>query len=108
MTPAPIRDASPPFENVDARRDCDERLAVLAHELRTPLSTLASAAEVLARYACEQPIVGISGIVLRQIATMRALVEELLDASRVDTGLLTLRMGALDLREVAGNVVEDH
>ena len=108
MTATPISDPSSPVEKVDARRSCDERLAVLAHELRTPLSALASAAEVLARCAREQPLVRISEIVLRQTATMSALVEELLDASRVDTGLLTLRTCALDLRDVARNAVDDH
>ena len=108
MTATPIRDTPSPVEKVDARRSCDERLAVLAHELRTPLSALASAAEVLARCARDQPFVRISEIVLRQTATMRALVEELLDASRVDTGLLTLRMRELDLRDVARNAVDDH
>jgi signal transduction histidine kinase len=86
----------------------DERLAVLAHELRTPLSALASAAEVLARCASEPSMVRISQIVSRQTATMRALVEQLLDASRVDTGRLALRMCMIDLRDVARNAVDDH
>jgi signal transduction histidine kinase len=86
----------------------DERLAVLAHELRTPLAALSSAAEVLARSASEPSIVRISEIVSRQTATMRALVEELLDVSRVDSGRLELRMRELDLREVVRAAVEDH
>jgi signal transduction histidine kinase len=86
----------------------DERLAVLAHELRTPLSTLASAAEVLARCANEPSVVRISEIVSRQTATLRTLVEELLDANRVGAGRMELRMRALDLRDVTRNAVEDH
>jgi signal transduction histidine kinase len=89
-------------------RASDERLAIIAHELRTPLSTIASAAEMLTRCANEPSILRISEIVSRQTATMRALVEELLDVSRIDTGRLALRMCALDLREVARNAVDDH
>jgi signal transduction histidine kinase len=89
-------------------RASEERLAMISHELRTPLSAIASAAEILARCANEPSIVRISEIISRQTATMRALVEELLDASRLDTGRLALRMCALDLREVARNAVDDH
>jgi signal transduction histidine kinase len=89
-------------------RPNDERLAIVAHELRTPLSALASAAEALARCASEPSVVRISGIMSRQTAAMRALVDQLLDASRVDTGRVTLNLCDLDLRDVARNVVEDH
>jgi signal transduction histidine kinase len=86
----------------------DEQLAVLAHELRSPLSALASAAELLARRAHDPSIARISEIVSRQTATMRALVDQFLEASRIDTGRLTLRTCELDLREVARNAVDDH
>lgn len=86
----------------------DERLAILAHELRTPLAALTSAAETLERCARDPSIVRISGVVSRQTAAMRALVDELLDASRLDAGRLALRLCRLDLRDVARSVVEDH
>lgn len=86
----------------------DERLAILAHELRSPLSALTSAAEALVRCASEPTIIRLSGIVSRQTAAMRALVDELLDESRVETGRLALQTCPLDLRDVARNVVEDH
>ena len=86
----------------------ESALATIAHELRTPLSAIASAAEMLTRYANEPSIVGIGEIISRQTATMRALLEELLDVSRIDTGRLALRMCALDLREVARNAVDDY
>jgi two-component system, chemotaxis family, CheB/CheR fusion protein len=85
----------------------DDRLAILAHELRTPLAALASAAEVLARCAKEPSIVRISEVVSRQTTTMQALVEELLEARRIDAGPLELRMREIDLRDVARNAVDD-
>jgi signal transduction histidine kinase len=86
----------------------DDRLAIVAHELRSPLAALASAAEVLARRANEPSMVRISEIVSRQTAAMRELVEGLLEASRVDAGRLALRMSEVDLRDVARNAVDDH
>jgi signal transduction histidine kinase len=87
----------------------DERLAVLAHELRSPLAALSNAAELLARSAVREPaIVRISEIVSRQTATIRALVEQLLDVGRFDMQRLQLRMCDIDLRAVAANTVEDH
>jgi signal transduction histidine kinase len=50
----------------------------------------------------------LSGIVSRQTAAMRVLVDELLDASRVEMGQLALQTCHLDLCDVARNVVEDH
>lgn len=87
----------------------DERLAIVAHEMRTPLSALANAAQALARYASEpSTVIRISGIVSRQTTAMQALVEELLDATRVDKGRVVLRQTPLDLCDVARSVVEDH
>lgn len=85
----------------------DDRLAIVAHELRGPLAALASAAEVLARRANEPSMVRISEIVSRQTRAMRELVEELLDASRIDAGRLALNTCVVDLRDVARRSVDD-
>ena len=86
----------------------DERLQELAHELRTPLSALSTAAEVLARFVAGDPaIAGISKIMSRQTEVMRVLVDQLLDVSRLDAERVQLRMCAIDLREVAREAVED-
>ncbi len=91
-----------------AAQTSEERLEELAHELRTPLSALANAAELLARCASREPsILGLSKIVSRQTEAMRVLVEQLLDVGRLDAQRLQLRMCELDLREVACNAVED-
>ena len=87
----------------------DERLTVLAHELRTPLSALSNAAELLARSAAREPAIArISEIVSRQTTTIRTLVEQLLDVNRLDTERVRLRMCDVDLRAVVANAVEDH
>ena len=89
-------------------RASDERLAELAHELRTPLSALANAAALLGQYAAREPsIARVSEIVARQTAAMCALVDELLEVSRLDSQRIELRLCGLDLRELARSAVED-
>lgn len=86
----------------------DERLAVLAHELRTPLSTLTNAAEWLERAAVREPSIRrVSAIVSRQTAILSALVEQLLDVRRLDTERVQLQMRVVDLRTVVSHAVED-
>ena len=90
-----------------ARAD-DERLAVLAHELRSPLSALSNAAELLARCAVREPAIEhVSAIVARQTTVMRRLVDELLEVSRLDSQRVELRLCDLDLRDVVRNAFED-
>jgi signal transduction histidine kinase len=86
----------------------EDRLAVLAHELRTPLSTLTNAAEWLERTAEHEPSIRrISAIVSRQTAVLRTLVEQLLDVGRLDMDRVQLRMRDVDVRAVASHAVED-
>jgi signal transduction histidine kinase len=87
----------------------NQQVAKLAHELRSPLAALHNAAELLARAAADDPAIKrIGDIVMRQTTTMRALVEELLDVSRLDAGRLQIALRRLDLRAVAAAVIEDH
>src|SRR5690606_20864589 len=93
----------------DPHDNRDERFALLAHELRNPLAALANAAQILAQYAGSHTgLERVSGIVQRQTAVMRKLVEELLDVSRLDHERLAMRMSVLDLRDVARDGVADH
>jgi signal transduction histidine kinase len=86
----------------EADRRKDEFLAALSHELRTPMSAISTAIEVLKltlgdRSGQPAPI----GIVERQMVQLRHLVDDLLDVSRVTKGKIDLRCETLDLREVA-------
>jgi PAS domain S-box-containing protein len=86
----------------------DEFLAILAHELRNPLSPVRHAAHYLnqqdlsANPGLKQPI----EIIDRQTAQLARLVEDLLDVSRISRGLVELRLETVDLREIVGTAVE--
>jgi signal transduction histidine kinase/CheY-like chemotaxis protein len=91
----------------DANRRKDEFLAMLAHELRNPLAPIAAAAEVLQMLALEDNLVKKScQIISRQVKHMTALVDDLLDVSRVTRGLVTLDKSPVDLKTVVYSAVE--
>jgi signal transduction histidine kinase/CheY-like chemotaxis protein len=79
----------------------DQFLAVLGHELRSPLSALSHAIEALARGAEREPRVAqLQEIIERQARHLTRLVEDLLDASRFDSGKIRLTPEVLDLKDV--------
>jgi PAS domain S-box-containing protein len=91
----------------DANRRKDEFLAMLSHELRNPLAPISAAAEVLETFALDEKLTKrTSQIISRQVKHMTALVDDLLDVSRVTRGLVTIDKSPLDLKSVVYNAVE--
>src|SRR5204862_8184128 len=70
----------------------DDFLSAAAHDLRTPLTTLVAAAQLLDRRAArfpDQPADPVAiGRILSEAQRLRTLVVELLDASRAERGSL--------------------
>lgn len=91
----------------DADRRKDEFLAMLAHELRNPLAPVSAAAELLSlgKLAPESAKKA-SQVIIRQGKHMTALVDDLLDVSRVSRGQITLDMASLDMKVVVAHAIE--
>lgn len=90
-----------------ANRQKDQFLAMLAHELRNPLAPITTAAELLKIGRLDAGgIQNASAIIGRQAEHMRALVDDLLDVSRVTRGLITLEREELDINAIVTNAVE--
>ena len=90
----------------DDRRK-DEFLAMLAHELRNPLSPIGAAADLLAMGRLDAARVRqTSAVISRQVKHMTGLVDDLLDVSRVTRGLITLDREKLDARRIVADAVE--
>jgi PAS domain S-box-containing protein len=85
----------------------DEFLAMLAHELRNPLAPISTAAQLLAMSAGNEARVRqTSAIISRQVLHMTALVDDLLDVSRVTRGLVELQSEIMDVKLVVASAVE--
>jgi PAS domain S-box-containing protein len=85
----------------------DEFLAILAHELRNPLSPLQSALAVLQKSACEPAkMQAATDIMQRQLDQLVRLVDDLMDVSRIQTGRLELRPSILTLNKSIVTAIE--
>jgi CheY-like chemotaxis protein/nitrogen-specific signal transduction histidine kinase len=85
----------------------DEFLAMLAHELRNPLAPIGSAAAMLGlAYANDARVRQVGDIITRQVTHMTRLVNDLLDVSRVTSGLVTIQRERTDLRVIATEALE--
>ena len=81
--------------------------SMLAHELRNPLAPIAMAAEMLEKFSSAHPqLPHIHQIIARQVGHMKRLLEDLLDASRVSSGKVTLKMSPLLLADMVQSAVE--
>ncbi|MDZ7637011.1 MAG: HAMP domain-containing sensor histidine kinase [Bryobacterales bacterium] len=94
------------LEEEDRRKD--EFLAMLAHELRNPLAPIRSGLEWM-RLRPEDAV-GVSEVramMERQTHQLIALVDDLLDVSRIRHGKLELRRRTVALADVVGSAVEE-
>lgn len=79
----------------------DEFLAMLAHELRNPLSPLVNSIEILRRVDIAAPVAQRQiDVMARQLGQLTHLVDDLLDVSRVSRGMIGLRREILPLAEL--------
>ncbi|MGN6082556.1 response regulator [Trinickia sp.] len=92
----------------DGDRRKNEFLAMLAHELRNPLAPIANAAAVMrdARADDAKVLRWAGEIVGTQVEHMVRIVEDLLDASRIARGTVTLRKEPVPLSVIIGRAVE--
>lgn len=85
----------------------DNFLAMLAHELRNPLSPISAAATLLKMSNSNEKIINnASNIIARQVSHMATLIDDLLDVSRVTRGSIELKSEMIDLRHVIDDAVE--
>lgn len=82
----------------------EQFLAVLGHELRSPLAAIRAASSTLAGRCPPAMAARQYGIIDRQSQTLARLVEDLLDISRINAGKMVLRKTRVDLNEVLNRV----
>lgn len=101
-----LRERQIELQEADERKD--EFLAMLAHELRNPLSAISSALEQLRRKRNLSPsdLERLSSLMSRQTEQLARLVNDLLDVSRVTRGKIDLSMEPVSLRKLVEHALE--
>lgn len=78
----------------------------LAHELRAPLAPLRTVVSLLGHQHGAEHLPNVQRVIERQVTHLAQMVEDLLDAARMRTGKLSLRMVATDLLDVLTTSVQ--
>jgi signal transduction histidine kinase len=90
-----------------ANRAKDEFLATLSHELRTPLTAILGWSRMLEVGGLDPDVMRTAvRTINRSARTQAALIDDLVDVSRIVTGKFLLRTDVVDLAEVAERAVE--
>lgn len=90
-----------------AGQHMNEFLATLAHELRNPLAPVSNALSVMMLEPLVSPALRqCRDMIDRQISHLTRLVDDLLDAGRVTTGKVALRLEPVDVSEVVVRAIE--
>lgn len=86
----------------------DRFLALLSHELRTPVAAMSNASQVLIRDpdVARDDIMRIANVMQRQCQQLKQLLDDLLNVSRISRGQIRLRRKPTDLLEVIDHAVE--
>ncbi len=104
-------DATERKRAMDALREADRRkddfLALIAHEMRSPLAPIRGAAHVLRSASADESQRGkMLDIIERQTSALTALVHDLTDAASIRSGKLALRRAPVSIHEVVARAVE--
>jgi CheY-like chemotaxis protein/nitrogen-specific signal transduction histidine kinase len=84
----------------------DEFIAVLAHELRSPLAPIRTSVGIIRAHATHPLVARCGDIIDRQTAHMARLLDDLLDTSRLSRNTLTLQRARLRLGDVLQSAME--
>jgi signal transduction histidine kinase len=88
----------------EARKD--DFIALLSHELRNPLGPIDSALTAARKLAADNAaVLSVLGIADRQMQLLKRLVSDLLDASRIRHGKLSVRLAYGSLQDIISDAV---
>lgn len=90
----------------EANRRKDEFLAMLAHELRNPLSAISSAVQVARKSVLDEPLAWSTEVIERQSKHLTRLIDDLLDVSRITQGKIQLRNEVVHIGPILNSAVE--
>ncbi|MGK6310800.1 ATP-binding protein [Variovorax sp. DT-64] len=98
-----VRDAAMLREQ-DARKD--DFIATLAHELRNPLAPIKYAIAIASREPVPPKAAQMHGVIDRQVSLMARLIDDLLDVSRINRGMIELKREDASLDGLVARALE--
>lgn len=92
----------------DLHRRKDEFLAMLSHELRSPLAPISNAVQLLGLEHASESLIQkqARGVIERQLRELQHLVDDLLEVSRITTGRVQLRRERVAMSDIIKGAVE--
>ena len=91
----------------DLHRRKDEFLAMLSHELRSPLAPISNAVHLLRLRKNEEPLQQKARTIIeRQVGQLTRLVDDLMEVSRITTGRVQLRLDRVIVSGIVERAVE--
>lgn len=92
----------------EADRQKEAFLAMLGHELRTPIGVIFNTVNILERrYATDETLERLRSRIQRQAVRMARLIDDMQDVTRINRGLIVLVRADLDLCRLVRETVED-
>jgi two-component system sensor histidine kinase/response regulator len=82
----------------------DRGIAILAHDLQTPLASIATGTELMVRCAPDQRTQAVGLLVAQTVQRMSGMVSDLTDYARVGQGAIPVKARPLDLADLAREV----
>jgi signal transduction histidine kinase len=102
-----LKKAKQALEEKDRQKD--QFIAVLAHELRNPLAAIRTAADALRLLTLQDKRAGpLVERVDRQTTAIARMLEDLLDASRIAFGKVSVQLEPVDLRSLLRGTLDEH
>jgi len=89
---------------LNARKD--EFIGLASHELKTPLTSVAGYLEILSRMVTEEKGQLFLQKTRQQVKKLSALVDDLLDVTKIESGKLSFSEEQFDIRKVVEDVIE--
>lgn len=90
-------------------RQKDQFIAILAHELRNPLTAIRAAADALGRMKSDGPSVArLHERLDRQSMVMARMLDNLLDTARIASGKTSVQLEDIDFGELVSEIVEEN
>src|SRR4029077_11645597 len=85
----------------------DEFLAIVSHELRSPLNAILGYTQMLRSGPVDREVINkVTSVVERNTKTQLQIIEDLLDSARIISGKLRIEPGPLDLVPVLESALD--